>query len=257
MLEVWPPFPIEIQSPFVGLGVEENIIAALEDPKRVRRISLGRMRSSWEHLVTVMHEPFPELESLTLRIEGPDGCKVDLATTLEFRLIPLPTSTSRLPSISTRFGYFVAILSRLRTLDPDSFKLPRLRPTSTTLQPTQNSPSNASKPFICTYQVSSAAGTSIIFFFWTTHFLRPLTLITPFRLFLMIGATRRRLYRVPDSTTTSSPHFRTSKRHRARLKPIGGAVRCSVLTAEVLHAFIVIPFSSFYLYSRVSPLSLR
>jgi hypothetical protein len=184
-------------------------------------------------------------------------CKEDLAATLGFRLFPLPTSTSCLPSISTRFGCFVAILSRLRTLEPDPFKLPRLRPTSTALRLTQNSPSNASKPFVCTYQVSSAAGTSIISFFWTTHFLRLLTLITPFRLLLMIGATRRRLYHVPDSATTSSPHFQTSKCHRGRLKPIGGAVRCSVLTAEVLHAFIIIPFSSFSLYSRVSPLSLR
>jgi F-box-like len=69
MLDVWPPFPIEIRSPFVGLRVEENIIAALEDPKRVRRISLGRIRSPWERLVAMMHDPFPALDCLSLQID--------------------------------------------------------------------------------------------------------------------------------------------------------------------------------------------
>jgi F-box-like len=69
-LDVWPPFPIEIMYIYVDPRVEDNIIAALEHPNRVCNILLERIMIPLERLVAVMQEPFPELESLSLQIEG-------------------------------------------------------------------------------------------------------------------------------------------------------------------------------------------
>jgi F-box-like len=37
-LDVWPPLPIEIRVSYIRLRVEDNVIAALESPNRVRSI---------------------------------------------------------------------------------------------------------------------------------------------------------------------------------------------------------------------------
>ncbi|KAH9971590.1 hypothetical protein BGW80DRAFT_1460543 [Lactifluus volemus] len=70
MLDIWPPLPIQIQYFSVDPRVEDNIIAALEHPNRLRTISLRGITIPLERLVAVMQKPFPELESLSLHIEG-------------------------------------------------------------------------------------------------------------------------------------------------------------------------------------------
>ncbi|KAH9975122.1 hypothetical protein BGW80DRAFT_1559566 [Lactifluus volemus] len=67
MLDVWPPFPIEIRSLHLG----DNIMAALEHRDRV--CNLGLYPSSYpifERLVTVMGNPFPALKRLRLVGKG-------------------------------------------------------------------------------------------------------------------------------------------------------------------------------------------
>ncbi|KAH9975319.1 hypothetical protein BGW80DRAFT_90271 [Lactifluus volemus] len=63
MLDVWPPFPIEIRSS--GLG--DNIMAALEHQDRICEINLDLTYPECERLATVMQKPFPALTSLRLR----------------------------------------------------------------------------------------------------------------------------------------------------------------------------------------------
>ncbi|KAH9971576.1 hypothetical protein BGW80DRAFT_1460528 [Lactifluus volemus] len=104
ILDIWPPLPIEIRSSFVSsrVQVEDNIIAALEHPNRIRSISLGNIATPLESLVAVMQEPFPAMESLFLQISGPDGTVLALPSTflggsaprirsLHLDGIPIPT----------------------------------------------------------------------------------------------------------------------------------------------------------------------
>jgi hypothetical protein len=101
-LDVWPPLPIQIQLFDVDLRVEDNVIAALEGPNRVRRIWFRDITIPLEHLVAVMQDPFPELESLDLWIKRPGGTVPPLPSTflggsaprlrsLDLRHIPFPT----------------------------------------------------------------------------------------------------------------------------------------------------------------------
>ncbi|KAI0291275.1 hypothetical protein BC826DRAFT_485463 [Russula brevipes] len=68
MLDVWPAFPMQIQS----LGSElpecvDNILAALEHPDRVLRINLQNVTHSvMERFSAVMQVPFPELRHLDM-----------------------------------------------------------------------------------------------------------------------------------------------------------------------------------------------
>jgi hypothetical protein len=63
MLDVWPPFFIEIDSSF-NLG--DNIMAALEHHDRICDIRLRVTDSDYERLATVMQKPFPALTNLDL-----------------------------------------------------------------------------------------------------------------------------------------------------------------------------------------------
>jgi F-box-like len=71
MLNIWPPFPIQITSH--GFGVGDNIIAALEHRDRVCAISLDLTDSpwEWEGIAKVMlQERFPALTYLHLQSYG-------------------------------------------------------------------------------------------------------------------------------------------------------------------------------------------
>jgi pimeloyl-ACP methyl ester carboxylesterase len=72
---------------------QDNIIAALEHPDRVRQIILGATPPVWESLATAMQVPFPELTSLQLWSEGdsmtvfPDSFLSGLAPRLQKLLL--------------------------------------------------------------------------------------------------------------------------------------------------------------------------
>jgi hypothetical protein len=99
MLDVWPPLPIEIKCFSVDLQVEDNIIAALEHPNRVRTIWFGRVWTPLERFVAVTQEPFPEMDLLYLQIEGtvptlPDtflGRSAPRLRSLHLTHVPFPT----------------------------------------------------------------------------------------------------------------------------------------------------------------------
>ena len=68
-LGIWPDLPISLEYLSWGRSItaddEDNILAALEHPDRVRAIALDLTGSMWEKVVTVMKEPFPELRHLS------------------------------------------------------------------------------------------------------------------------------------------------------------------------------------------------
>jgi hypothetical protein len=68
MLDISPPFPIEISSSFFGTG--DNIIAALEHRDRVHLIFVDLTGSKVERFMAVVEEPFPALTYLHLRSKG-------------------------------------------------------------------------------------------------------------------------------------------------------------------------------------------
>jgi hypothetical protein len=160
MLDVWPPLPIQIHYFSVDPQVEDNITAALEHPNRLRTISLRGKAIPLEHLVAVMQEPFPELESLSLHIEGIvpvfpntflDGSAPRLRslhlTRIPFRTLPrLLLSTNDLVDLSLlkipHSGYIspetmVTCISALTSLTYLSigFESPTSRPDPTTRHP--------------------------------------------------------------------------------------------------------------------------
>jgi hypothetical protein len=66
-----PPLPIVISSPGIFKDSDEdNILAALEHPDRVRVVELSVPRSLLEKMVTVTQEPFPALTRLWLASNG-------------------------------------------------------------------------------------------------------------------------------------------------------------------------------------------
>ena len=65
-LGCWPAFPIVIDYSFRSLDSEDNVIAALEHPSRVRRIKLTVTNTLWRKLATFMQEPFPALTHLSI-----------------------------------------------------------------------------------------------------------------------------------------------------------------------------------------------
>ena len=73
MLDIWPALPISIQGikddPSLLMKGADNIIAALEHNDRVCQISLCNL-SSWqlENFTAAMHEPFPMLTDLDIRL---------------------------------------------------------------------------------------------------------------------------------------------------------------------------------------------
>ncbi|KAI0298241.1 hypothetical protein BC826DRAFT_1184412 [Russula brevipes] len=67
-LNIWPVLPLEIEYNRMDTeAVQDNVIAALERPDRVRKIFLNAVSNTvWETLAAAMQVPFPELTSLTL-----------------------------------------------------------------------------------------------------------------------------------------------------------------------------------------------
>jgi hypothetical protein len=74
LLEVWPPFPIEIRSFNRNLG--DNIIAALEHHDHIWRIYLSLAYHVSERLAKVMQKPFPSLTTLDLLSDWEDDGSV-------------------------------------------------------------------------------------------------------------------------------------------------------------------------------------
>ncbi|KAI9451452.1 hypothetical protein BJY52DRAFT_1352066 [Lactarius psammicola] len=69
-LGCWPAFPIVIKYDKVAPEDEDNVIAALEHPDRVRRITLADItKPLWGKMDAAMHQPFPSLTHL--RLTGP------------------------------------------------------------------------------------------------------------------------------------------------------------------------------------------
>jgi hypothetical protein len=70
MLDVWPPFPIEICSYSKAGNIGDDIMATLEHHDRICKITLGvaRSYSDYLRLATLMQKPFPALTSLHLLI---------------------------------------------------------------------------------------------------------------------------------------------------------------------------------------------
>jgi F-box-like len=66
MLDVWPPFPIEISSLNIGDNIGDDIMAALEHHDRICEINLHLSGSEYERLATVVQKPFPVLTALHL-----------------------------------------------------------------------------------------------------------------------------------------------------------------------------------------------
>jgi hypothetical protein len=69
MLNVWPPFPIEIRSSTDNIG--DNIVVALEHHDRICDIILRLACSECVSLATVMQKRFPLLTSLQLHLSSP------------------------------------------------------------------------------------------------------------------------------------------------------------------------------------------
>ncbi|KAH9971580.1 hypothetical protein BGW80DRAFT_445746 [Lactifluus volemus] len=161
MLDIWPPLLINIWYFVVNPQVEDNIIAALEHPNRVRAISIRVITIPLERLVSVMQEPFPGLVFLSLtQREGivpalPNtflGGSAPRLRSLHLTRIPFPTlpqfllSSNDLVDLSLlkipQNGYIspeamatcVSALTRLTKLSI-GFESPASRPDPTTRRP--------------------------------------------------------------------------------------------------------------------------
>jgi hypothetical protein len=71
LLDIWPTFPlvVEVDSEWPREAKIDNLIAALEHRDRVQKITISDPLTRdglWERIATVMQEPFPELNYLSL-----------------------------------------------------------------------------------------------------------------------------------------------------------------------------------------------
>lgn len=67
MLDVWPDFPIVVWGYDPPTSGVDNIVAALEQKDRIRRINLHVVATSqWDGIFAAMQEPFPALTDLRL-----------------------------------------------------------------------------------------------------------------------------------------------------------------------------------------------
>ncbi|KAH9165696.1 hypothetical protein EDB89DRAFT_273471 [Lactarius sanguifluus] len=72
-LGCWPAFPIVIEYDKIAPEDEDNILAALEHPDRVRRVSLsGVTAPMWRKMDAATREPFPALTHLRLTSKDDD-----------------------------------------------------------------------------------------------------------------------------------------------------------------------------------------
>jgi hypothetical protein len=100
-LGCWPAFPIVVDY-HLGSGKsfltdeEDNVIAALDHPDRVRCVKLALPSSLWAKVVAVMREPFPILTLLRLSESSDDRNVSTLPNTFLGRFAPcLRKSTSK------------------------------------------------------------------------------------------------------------------------------------------------------------------
>jgi hypothetical protein len=112
-LSYWPAFPIIVKygsdSP-VAADDEDNVIAALEQSSRVRKLELTVKNTQLEKLVTLMQAPYPALEYLTLMFTssrdapvlpaGFLGGSVPRLQMLYFGAVPFPALPALLVSAS-------------------------------------------------------------------------------------------------------------------------------------------------------------
>ena len=140
MLDVWPAFPLIIESSGHPRGSMDNIIVALGCTDRVHQISLRIVQSFSLDILSAMQHPFPELTRLVLSLDDetvpvfPDSFLGGSAPRLESLLlydIPFPGLPKLLSSATHLYtlqleniphsGYFspnamVAVLSTLTSL---------------------------------------------------------------------------------------------------------------------------------------------
>jgi F-box-like len=146
LLDIWPPFPIEVYPDRYNLG--DDVIAALEHHDRVCHIQIGlpRSRHEFERFTTVMQKPFPALTYLNIRSESewdpdpqaegppvdrdllrqlPDTFLVGSAPhlkSLSFAGVPFPTLPQLLSSLSfdDLSGLWLESIPELGYISPDA-----------------------------------------------------------------------------------------------------------------------------------------
>jgi hypothetical protein len=106
-LDVWPALPITIRSYGISDGIQDDMIATLENRSQVQVIILNEKCLPFERFVMVMQEPFPALECLDLRYSGagalPDtflGGSAPRLRSLSFSPETMATSVSALAKLT-------------------------------------------------------------------------------------------------------------------------------------------------------------
>ncbi|KAI9429269.1 hypothetical protein H4582DRAFT_2031305 [Lactarius indigo] len=129
-LGIWPPFPIVINGFSRGSitpADEDNVIAALEHPDRVRYLKLDAAGPQLERVVTTMQEPFPVLTHLQIFSKGGNtpalpggllGRSAPRLRTIYFHSILYPT----LPVLLLSAGDLVTL--RLHNIPPTGYISP-------------------------------------------------------------------------------------------------------------------------------------
>ena len=133
MLDLWPPFPLVIESCIsCGRPSVDNIVAVLEHRSRVCRIRIrGISSSGLEKVLAAMQEPFPELTQLELE----HGSYAETATVLPdsllggsaprlrilyFRGIPYPRLPKLLLSATHLTNVFLSHIPHSGYFSPDA-----------------------------------------------------------------------------------------------------------------------------------------
>jgi hypothetical protein len=128
MLHIWPPFPIVIRSR--RFGAVDNVIAALQQSDRIRRIYLKLRSSQLERLAAVMQKPYPSLTYLDLAWDDsmtpqalPDTFLGGSAPSLQFLYmngIPFPTLPKLLLSTSALVDLYLWQIPNTGYISPEA-----------------------------------------------------------------------------------------------------------------------------------------